>query len=65
MPGKPAQPKWHLNIVIPEPTPEALARRRELSARMDDLRATMQPLGFSVVDIIREARDPDGDFSSE
>lgn len=63
--AQPVRPQWHLDIVIPEPTPEVLARRHELTARMDALRATMKPLGCSVVDIIREARDAGGDWSDE
>jgi excisionase family DNA binding protein len=63
--AQPMPAQWHLQLDIPEPTPEALARRHELSARMDALRSRMKPLGCSVVDIIREARDPDGDWSDE
>jgi excisionase family DNA binding protein len=63
--AQPVQPAWHLKIDIPEPTPDVLARRHELSARMNALRSRMKPLGCSVVDIIREARDPDGDWSDD
>lgn len=63
--AQPALTAGRLHIVIPEPTPEVLARRHELSRRMDELRAAMKPLGFSVVDIIREARDADGAASDE
>ena len=62
---QPVRAQWRLQLDIPEPTPEVLARRHELTARMDALRATMKPLGCSVVDIIREARDAGGDWSDE
>ena len=58
--AQPARAEWHLDIVIPEPTPEVLARRHELIKRMDELRSTMKPLGCSVVEIIRQVRDADG-----
>jgi excisionase family DNA binding protein len=54
---QPVRVEWHLHLDIPEPTPEALARRRELAARADALRLSMKPLDISVVDIIRQARD--------
>jgi excisionase family DNA binding protein len=61
--AQPVLAQWHLDVVIPQPTPEVLARRRELAARADALRASMKPLDISVVEIIRQARDPDGDFA--
>jgi hypothetical protein len=63
--AQPARPEGVISIVIPEPTPEVLARRRELAARADALRQSMKPLDISVVDIIRQARDPDGDWSDD
>ncbi len=54
---QPVQAQWHLQLDTPKPTPEVLARRRELAARADALRSSMKPLDISVVDIIRQARD--------
>ena len=54
---QPARAQWHLQLDIPEPTPEMLARRRELAARADAFRLSIKPLDISVVDIIRQARD--------
>ena len=53
-----------LQVLVEEPTPEEIGRRRRLIARMDDLKASMQPLGFSIVDVIRDARDADGGSES-
>jgi hypothetical protein len=61
--AQPARPQWHLLLDFPEPTPEVLARRRELAARADALRTSMTPLDISVVDIIRQARDEVDDAS--
>jgi excisionase family DNA binding protein len=61
--AQPARAQGHLDIVIPEPTPEVLAKRRELAARSEALRSHMKPLDISVVDIIRQARDADGEPS--
>jgi excisionase family DNA binding protein len=59
--AQPTRAQWHLDIVIPEPTPEVLARRHELSARMDALRKRIGPLDLDTTAIIRAARDGEDD----
>ena len=45
--------------LAPPPTPDEIARRKMVIARIDALRATMAPLGISTTDLLRLARQED------
>ncbi len=57
--AQPARATWRLSLVIPEPTPEALAKRRELAERSRAFRKRVGPLDIDTTAIIRAARDGD------
>ena len=63
--ARPMTAPHRLNVVVEVPSPEEIARRQSLIVRIDDLKASMKPLGFSIVDVIRDGRDPDGAWSHD
>ncbi len=51
-------------VMIPPyrvPTKEELKRRQQAFAEIQDIKEKMKPLGCSVVDLIREDRDDNGE----
>ena len=59
--AQPSHARWRLDIMIPEPTPEVLAKRRELAERSRILRDKIGPLDIDITAIIRAARDGEDD----